>query len=293
MKTSNFKFLFYLRHICIVLFVLFTTNAAWAEQSEKPIRFGITPAIVHDQYALLADWREYLQKKLERPVEFVTRDNYRETIELLKHNKLDFAWLSAYPFVYSEKNHFVRLLATPLYQGRPYYRAYLIVPASDLQTKTLLQLKGKVFAYADPYSNTGYLVPRYQLRQEGEDSKHFFRKTFFTWGHQNIVMAVARGLADGGEVDSFVWETLALIRPNLTRQTRVIAKSPEYGFPPIAAQITVSQAEFSAMQRVLLEMANDTEGAKLLKRLNLDGFISGDPKLYNSVRKMMQALDDI
>lgn len=282
-----------LRQFYFLLFMFLIPNAVWAGQNEKAIRFGITPAIVHDQYALLADWREYLQKKLERPVEFVTRDSYRETIELLKHNKLDFAWLSDYPFVYSEANHFVRLLATPLYRGRPYYRSYLIVPASDLETKTLLQLKGKIFAYADPYSNSGYLVPRYQLVREGENPGRFFRKTFFTWGHQNSVEAVASGLADGANVDSFVWDTLALIRPYLTSQTRIVAKSPEYGFPPIAAQTSVDQATFAAMQRVLLQMANDTEGTRLLKRLNVDGFIGGDPKLYSSVRKMMRALGDI
>ncbi len=294
MKLSNPKFRLWLQRAGLALLgFLLPTSAVWAGQSEKPIRFGITPVIIHAQYALLADWREYLQKKLDRPVEFVTRDSYRETIELLEHDKLDFAWLSDYPVVYSKANHVVRLLATPLYQGRPYYCSYLIVPASDSQTTTLLQLKDKIFAYADPYSNSGYLVPRYQLRQEGEDPKSFFRRTFFTWGHQNVVVAVATGLADGGEVDSFVWDTLALNRPDLTGQTRVVAKSPEYGFPPVAARISVSQGEFAAMRRALLEMADDQRGKLLLERLNIDGFISGDPRLYDGVEKMMRALGDI
>ena len=293
MTLSNLKFLFCLQRLCLALSIFLLPNAVCAGQNEKPLRFGITPAIVHDQYALLEDWREYLQKKLDRPVEFVTRDSYRETIELLEHKKLDFAWLSDYPFVYSKVRRIARLLVTPLYQGRPYYCSYLIVPASDLQTTTLLQLKDKIFAYADPYSNSGYLVPRYQLRQEGEDAKSFFRKTFFAWGHQNVIVAVATGLADGAEVESFVWDTLALRRPKLAGQTRVIAKSPEYGFPPITAQIALSKVEFSAMQRALLGMASDKQGAMLLRRLNIDGFISGDPKLYDSVQEMMRALGDI
>lgn len=293
MKTRNFTSPFYLRWFCVALLVLLASSEAQAAQNQAPLRFGITPTIVDDQYALLADWREYLQKKLGRKVEFVTRDSYRETIELLKHGKLDFAWLSDYPYVYSEVNHFVRLLATPVHQGRPYYCAYLIVPASDRETRSLLQLKGKIFAYADPYSNTGYLVPRYELRQEGEDPRHFFRATFFAWGHQNIVEAVARGLADGGSVESYVWDSLALIRPNLTSRTRIVAKSPEYGFPPVAAQISVNAADFAAMRRALLGMANDEEGVRLLKRLNIDRFNAGDPKLYKSVEKMMRELGDL
>ena len=283
---------FILLRIVPGLIALFAFSSVWAAENTQPIRFGLTPAIIHNQYGLLTDWRVYLQKKLGRPVEFVPRDSYRETIDLIKQKKIDFAWVSAYPYVYLEDKRLARLLVTPLYQGRPYYCAYLIVPTSDLKTKSLLQLKGKIFAYADPYSNSGYLVPRYQLQQAGEDPSRFFRKTFFTWGHRRIVEAVAQGLADAGSLDSFVWDTLSIIQPDLTHQTRIVAKSPEYGFPPIVVHRTVNGADSAALQQALLNMSNDPEGAQLLKRLSLSGFAPGDAKLYDDVRKMMRAMDD-
>jgi phosphonate transport system substrate-binding protein len=279
--------------ICLGLSLFLISSTTWAEENNQPIRFGLTPAIIHNQYGLLTDWREYLQKKLGRPVEFVSRDSYRETIDLIKQKKIDFAWVSVYPYLYLEDKRLARLLVTPLYQGRPYYCAYLIVPASDLETKSLLQLKGKIFAYADPYSNSGYLVPRYQLQQAGEDPNRFFRQTLFTWGHRRIVEAVAQGLVDAGSLDSFVWDTLSVIQPDLTHQTRIVAKSPEYGFPPIVVRRSVSRADAVAVRQALLDMANDPEGAKLLKRLNLSGFAPGDAKLYGGVRKMMRAMDDL
>lgn len=275
------------------LFSILASGALWAEESAQPIRFGLTPAVIHNQYGLLTDWREYLQKKLGRPVEFVSRDSYRETIDLIKRKKIDFAWVSDYPYVYLEEKRLARLLITPLYQGRPYYCSYLIAPASDFKTKSLPQLKGKIFAYADPYSNSGYLVPRYQLQQAGEDPNRFFRKTFFTWGHRRIVEAVAQGLADAGALDSFVWDTLSVIQPELTGQTRIVEKSPEYGFPPIVSRQTLSKADSAAMRQALLDMANDQEGARLLKRLNLSGFAPGDARLYDGVRKMMRAMGEL
>lgn len=39
-----------------------------AAASVAPIRFGVTPAIVHDQYGVLDDWRAYLERKLQRKV---------------------------------------------------------------------------------------------------------------------------------------------------------------------------------------------------------------------------------
>jgi phosphonate transport system substrate-binding protein len=186
----------------------------------------------------------------------------------------------------------MRLLATPVFEGRPYFRAYLIVPAEDQTTASLLQLEGKIFAYADPYSHTGYLVPRYELRLADRDATKFFAKTFFTWGHKKVVRAVADGLADGGYVDSFVWKTLALTEPALTAKTRIVAMSAEYGFPPLVAARKVSDKDFQAMRKMLLGMSADAAGAELLRRLNLDGFVAGDPGWYADVDRMMRAMGD-
>lgn len=261
-----------------------------AASESRTIRVGMTPAFLNDQHSLLADWRSYLQGKLGMPVEFVQRDRYRETMDLLHLGKLDFAWLCDYPFVFLKD--LVRLLVVPLNQGRPYYRSLLLVGAEDSKRNSMADLAGSVFAYADPYSNTGYLAPRYRIRELGRDPSLFFRHTYFTWSHRKVVEAVAKGFADGGAVDSFVWETLEKIRPEATRGTRIIERSPEYGFPPIAAHRDVPADIFAKMQRVLVEMPQDATGKLLLDRLNLDGFVVGDRRMYDSVAKMMAAFGE-
>lgn len=264
----------------------------WAAEHLRntPVRVGLTPAFLHDQHGLLEEWRRYLEVRLKRPVTFIQRDSYRETMDLLRLEKLDFAWICDYPFVHLKKQ--VRLLAVPLYQGRPYYRSYLIVPASNPHTSSILQLKNMVFAYADPYSNTGYLAPRYELHKAGEDPAKFFSKTFFTWSHRKVVEAVAFGLANGGAVDSYVWDSLAVVQPELTAKTRIVSRSPEYGFPPFVAHRSVQEEEFRVFQKVLTDMTTDPAGQALLKRLNLDGFSRNDPKLYDSVAQMMRAFGE-
>lgn len=257
---------------------------------DPPIRVGLTPAFLHDQHGLLNDWRQYMEKRLGRSVIFVQRDSYRETMDLLRLEKIDFAWICDYPYVHLRK--IVRLLVVPSYGGHPLYRAYLIVPAGDAHTSSILQLKGRVFAYADPYSNTGYLAPRFQLKQAGEDPATFFGKTFFTYSHRKLVEAVASGLAQGASVDSFVWDTLNLIKPDVTRRTRIAAKSPDYGFPPLIAHRSVSEVDFTAMQHLLLTMDQDVEGQALLARFHLDGFRTGNEKLYASVAEMMRAFGE-
>ncbi len=264
--------------------------AAYADSGPRPIIVGITPAALHDQHALLAEWRTYLEIRLKRPVEFVQRDRYRETMDLLQQQKVDFAWICDYPYVELKKD--VRLLAVPINQGKPTYRAYLIVPARDKHTRSIADLKGAIFAFADPHSNTGYLSPRYELMRLGKDPDHFFKRTFFTWSHRKSIEAVAAGLVQASSVDSYVWDSLNRFHPEITAKTRIVWKSAEYGFPPLVANRTVSEADFSAMKNVLLDMKNNIEGRTLFTKLNLDGFVSGSPKFYKSVADMSKLFDE-
>lgn len=263
---------------------------ALADQEKAPFRIGITPAFLHDQHRALELWRAYLQEGLEHPVEFVPRDRYRDTMDLLEQGALDYAWICGYPFIMLRNA--VRLLAVPVHRGEPLFRSYLIVPAKDTHTQSIIDLRGAVFAYADPLSNTGFLAPRYEIKKAGGDPAAFFKRTFFTWSHRKAIEAVASGLAQGAAVDSFVWESLALIKPQITGRTRIVSQSPEYGFPPLVAHRHVSEPDFLSMQSVLINMSNDETGRKLLKELNLDGFIPGDSKLYDGVAEMIRAVGE-
>lgn len=254
------------------------------------LRIGMTPAFLHDQHKLLEEWRDFMSSSLQRPVEFIQRDSYRETMDLLRLEKLQFAWICDYPYLHLKQE--VRLLAVPLYQSRPYYRSYLIVRRDNAQFKSMADLSGSVFAYADPYSNTGYLAPRYHIRGLGHDPATFFRKTFFTWSHRKVVEAVASGLAQGGAVDSYIRDTLVKVEPELALRTRVIWRSPEYGFPPFVSHRSVVDPDFKLMQQHLLGMSNTEQGRRLLTHLNLDGFTIGSPALYDGVARMMRAFGE-
>jgi phosphonate transport system substrate-binding protein len=273
----------------LIAFILLFSTSTWAEQNARPLRIGLPQSIFHMQYVLIADWQQYLQNKLHRPVEFVNSRKFADSVVQLHAEKLDFAWVTDYPN--TTLNYQVRLLAVPLYKGKPFFTSYLIVPASDTQTASLIQLKGGVLVFADPHSNS-HVEHRYVLLKAGEDPRRFFRKVFFTHTHRESIEAVMLGLANATEVDNFVWDSMVNGHPELTLQTRIVAQSQEFGAPPLVANHFVSKEEFADMQSVLLGMAQDPEGLKLLKRMNLDGFIPGDIKLYGSLIQMKKALGE-
>ncbi|MEZ5591944.1 MAG: phosphate/phosphite/phosphonate ABC transporter substrate-binding protein [Gammaproteobacteria bacterium] len=249
-----------------------------------PVRIGLTAVILTDRQSTLKAWSDYLQQQLQQPVQFLQRRTYYEIMQLLLEGKLDFAWVCGYPYVAQRDR--MRLTAVPLYQHQPLYQSYLIVPADDLQTRRISDLAGMVFAFSDPDSNSGYLAPQFQLREQGLNPAQVFRKTFFTWSHQDVVRAVAEGVAQGGAVDGYVWETLARLNPQLTAKTRVAARSPWYGFPPIVSSTDVSPALFAAMRQALLTMASNPQGQAVLTQLNLDGFTPGNDTLFDGIAAM-------
>ena len=58
-----------------------------------------------------------------------------------------------------------------------------------------------------------------------------FADFFFTYGHRNVVRAVASGLAESGSIDGYVWDVMSEREPDLIAKTRVIYRSEQLGFP--------------------------------------------------------------
>lgn len=275
----------HLRWLSLVFCWVFgLTAAAESEPVSAPVRLGLTAVILTDRQPTLGAWSDYLQQRMERPVEFIQRRTYHEIVQLLLEGRLDFAWVCGYPYVVQQDR--MNLVAVPLYRGQPLYQSYLIVAANDHSTQKISDLNGAVFAFSDPDSNSGYLVPQFQLREQGLNPARIFRKTFFTWSHQDVVRAVAEGVAQGGAVDGYVWETLARLNPELTAQTRVASRSPWYGFPPIVSRTGIEPALLNTMRDALLMMNTDEAGQLVLNQLNLDGFIPGEKALFDGVAVM-------
>lgn len=273
-------------------FGLLSGARALPSSDEVPVsgrlRIGTTPVFLNDHLGFLGRWGPYLGGGLGMPVEFVERRAYRDVMALLRSGEIDAAWICGYPWVVNRQ--YLRGLVLPLWQGEPWYRSYLIVPAHDTTTTNLRDLRGRAYAFSDPDSNSGCLVPRATLVKEGIDPDHHFGRTFFTWGHPNVVRAVGSGLADGGSVDGYVWETLQLSDPELTKRTRVAWRSDKYGFPPLAVRSTLPMDVEVRLRDVLIGMVNSTEGKALLSALNLTAFGPFREDVFDGIAKLVEIM---
>jgi phosphonate transport system substrate-binding protein len=258
---------------------------AWpaASPGRPLLRFGLTAVFLDERMRLLQRWREYLEPALGASVAFVQRGTYGQVMDAVRGGEAHFAWICGYPYVLHQRE--LVLVAVPQWRGRPLYQSYLIADAAG-RVRSLADLRGASFAYSDPLSNSGFLYMQHRLRGLGEDPVRYFGRSFFTHSHRHVVEAVAAGLADGGSVDGYVWETLAELHPELTARTRVIDRSPDFGFPPIVAGARTDPARLRAFAAALLAMPESSDGQAVLRELRLDRFVTAEPSLFAGIAAM-------
>ena len=225
----------------------------------SPIRFGITAAVVRENLDLYDRWAAYLGRRVGRPVQFVQRRSYREAMELIEIGEHDFSWICSFPYVKYRASNPDRSPRDARVPGAALSNPDTIVQ-KDSPSRTMANLEGKVFAYSDPDSNSGYIVPRAALRDMGKNPDSFFRHTFFTYSHTETIEAVAEKVADGAAVDSYVWENLDRHQPKLTAKTRIIQRSETFGFPPLIYRTGVDPVLRQRMTERSMTMDYDPDG---------------------------------
>ena len=182
------------------------------------------------------------------------------------------------------------LLAVPEWNGEPLYQSYLITKF-DREASKLADLKGDIHAFSDPDSNSGYLVTKALLQENGLSAESFFKKTLFTYSHRNVIRAVASGLVQSGSVDGYVWEVIREIDPDLVAGTKIVRKSDWFGFPPIAVSKRFAQTKkVNALKLAFLSSSEAEAGRAMLDYLRLTGFVNAKPALYDSVKRNVDRL---
>jgi phosphonate transport system substrate-binding protein len=256
--------------------LLWPTTPAGAVEA---VSIGLNPLFLDSDIQLLSLLQTYLAERLGRPVQLLKRRTYQEITALLLSGQLDAAWICDDPYVQHEDQ--LALLAVPLYRHEPLYQTYVIVSGGS-KAQSFDEIRGTVHAFSDPDSTSGFLVTRNLLALRHTTPAQFFRTFFFTYGHRNVVRAVATGLAESGSIDGYVWDVMREREPELISKTRVVYRSEQLGFPPIVGLKSAGDTILSeAISAAFIEMPTHPIGRQILTILELDGFTRADPDLYH------------
>lgn len=225
----------------------------------------------------------YLEEKLNRPIELIQRRTYLEVNDLIEHGEVDLAFVCTSAYIQGHDAFGMELLVAPQVDGKATYNSYLIVPTSS-QAQSMKDLRSRVFAFTDPISLSGRVYPTHLVHQLGFTPEEFFARTFYTYSHDEAIRAVASGVADGAAVDSLVYEYAVARDPSLAEKVKVIHRSPDFGIPPVVVSPFTRPQVKADLQAFLLGMADDPASSEALASIGVERFVLIEDKAYDSVR---------
>lgn len=256
--------------------------AVTAEKIQIAVGAMISPKKTFIYYEELLD---YIGEHLGQTVELVQRNTYAEVNYLIKEKKVVAAFVCSLPYVEGHRDFGMELLVVPMCYGKTEYYSYIIVH-QDSNMNSFKELRGKVFAFSDPMSNSGRLAPAYMLAQMNETPDSFFREYIFTYSHDNSIKSVAKKMVDGAAVDSLIWEYENRVNPEFTSQTKIIQKSQPFGIPPVVVPVKIDPELKQRLKNIFLNIHQDEQGRQILQHLMINKFVEVDDDQYNTIRQI-------
>lgn len=176
------------------------TSAAFAQEITG-FNIGILGGEnAQDRMTNLECFRAKVEAELGVPTKLFTPADYDGVIQGLLGGTLDFGWLgaSAYAKVYLTNPEAVDVMLTK--QNTDGTTGYYSIGFAKVDSgiKSMEDAKGKTFAFADPNSTSGYLVPGAELTEKYGKLEDYFAEVKMSGGHEQSIVGVANGEFDAG-----------------------------------------------------------------------------------------------
>jgi len=164
------------------------------------LTMGLIPA--DDAEEMLRNYehvRDYLSQELGIPVEVQVTSDYTAAIEAMRSKHIDIAWFGPFSYIIASDVAEAEAIVNGVRRsdGQSGYHSVIITRA-DSGIERLDDLKGKTFAFVDPASTSGNLVPRKMLIENGIDPDNDFSTAYYAGTHNSVGYAVANGNVDAG-----------------------------------------------------------------------------------------------
>ena len=170
-------------------------------------------------------------------------------------------------------------LAKPLLRewkkGVAQYHSVVVV-RKDSGIRTLADLSGHKFAFEDPGSTSGYLMPRVALEMAGlrltqlPDPRNPVPKGTvgysFARGEINVIAWVNRGLADAGSVSNLDWNDPETAPAELKNELRVIHETQPVIRSLFLTRTGLDAALCERIAKILVSMDESEPGRAVLKQ---------------------------
>lgn len=265
-------------------------NAQGWPRSIGTLSIGLIP--LEDRIAQTNTWKpvtEFVSARIGVPIDLSITTNYAALVLAQKNKQVGLGYYGPLSFLLAEQQFGavpVMVDSNPATNQPGSYNS-LLIAGKDSGIARVADIKGKDFAFVDPASTSGNLVPRAMLLEEQIDPAKDV-KGRFAGNHANVIIAVAKGQVPVGGTNTISLED-NISKGVIKREDVVVLKTSA----PIPNGPFAVHPDFD--KRALVKLQESFGAYKdpaALKALALTGpLIPVDTSLYNPIRQLGKLLD--
>jgi phosphonate transport system substrate-binding protein len=226
----------------------------------KVLRWGLIPA--DDAASMLRQYEpvvEYLEGALGLKIEVQVTSDYTAAIQAMKNKHIEMAWFGPFSYVMAADEAGAEALVNGVRRdtGTSYYRTVFVTRA-DSGIETLDDLVGRTFAFVDPASTSGNLIPRKVLLENGIDPDSDFSTVYYAGTHNAVELAVKNGTVAAGADSDTSYRLMVDAGEIDPEENVIIYQSDPIPGSPIAVRGDLPQDLKDRIQQALIDMDSQT-----------------------------------
>lgn len=276
--------------------VTILVNSQNASASDpKQLTFGIIST--ESQASQKTIWEPFIaamSKELGMPVKAFYVTQYSGVIEGMRFKKVDAAWFGGKSYIEAAKIAGAEAFASSVSDdGERGYYSHLITNKNNPIVaeakamggdKYVLKNAAKLtFAFNEPNSTSGFLVPSYYIFAEnGVNPKEAFKRLIFAGSHEATALAVANNKVDVATNNNEGLSRLEKTSPQARQKIEVIWTSPEIPSDPIAYRKDLSEG----LKQKIRSFFYNYKDKAVLGPLEWSGFEQATDKRWNTIREL-------
>jgi len=185
---------------------------------------------------------DQVSSALGMKTEIFVGSDYNATIEALRANKVDVALMGAFGYVLATTQAPVEAFAVTVTKASnsPDYHSIIIAKQDANDLTSLQSLRGHTFAFVDPSSTSGSLMPKSAMVDAKIDPEKDLKKVIYSGGHDASIIAVAEGKVDAASVADRIYAIACTKKLVDCSKIKVVWTSPAIPNDPLFYRKAIS-----------------------------------------------------
>ncbi len=264
--------------------------------SDNPVKLFFTPFVdskVLDESS--QDLKKFLEKDTGYHFEMYIPQSYIAVVEAFGSKRVDLAVINTFGYLLAHNKFGAEARLTVVRYGKSTYQAEIVARTDNKAIQNIKDLQGKKFAFVDPASMSGFIVPTKMFKDAGIK----LGETIFAQKHDAVISMVYQGRVDAGAAfysppeNGGIQDARILVRtqyPDVEKKIKIIGLTEEIPNDPVAFRKDLPEEMKNKISQGFVDYVKTPKGKEIMKKLLVTDFKVGKDSDYDGIQKMVKEL---